>query len=161
MSVKQLKPVLDWDEKEVAQAPYDLVHLQGPQLTSYHLSTFRFLSENPLTKELLYYIYMAKNHMPQVSHGSRFWARQFASGAAAGRSSGKCVCSPARLASNEAGCTGVGKKMHSMGLAMVAPHFESSGLAGWVGGSRLIPQHLCCCFPSSFPPAAADRDRYP
>lgn len=38
------------------------------QVTGGQLMTFRLLCENSLTKPVLYNVYMAKNHLPAVSH---------------------------------------------------------------------------------------------
>ena len=66
MSSLQLKPAAEWSEEEVADAPYDLLALQGPQLVGLALSGFRAMCENYFTKEILYKVYIYKNRVNQV-----------------------------------------------------------------------------------------------
>jgi hypothetical protein len=64
-----LKPVAEWDDKDVARAPYDMKHLAGPQVTGTALTVFRMMCETSLMHKVLYTVYMAKNALPQASSG--------------------------------------------------------------------------------------------
>ncbi|GBF95943.1 fatty acid amide hydrolase-like [Raphidocelis subcapitata] len=66
----QLKAAAEWDAKEVAQAPYTMKHMAGPQVTGTALVVFRLLCENTFTHRMLYALYMSKNGMPPVLSGT-------------------------------------------------------------------------------------------
>jgi hypothetical protein len=67
--VEALTAAESWTDKEAAQAPYDMKHLFGPQLTGYSLMAFRLMSENFVMKEVLYFTYSNKNALGKARLG--------------------------------------------------------------------------------------------